>query len=253
MSQLWERQPIADSPLSVIVLTDNLDVDALRETLTSLKSVLSKRNKAYEVLVPVPASVDRVLQPVLSACEGTRLICDEDVRQGQGAALKVGIQSAQYPLVFVLPEGYSPSHLPDFLNEINQVDIVCGARDGKQKGWQRRQFFSVAYQIFGIWMQDPECAMRLYRREIFDKLPIQSKGAFAQIEILAKANFQSRLMTDIVIQGPATQAVHHKKDFWKVMNHPDFGQPPDKVVEVIHKPIISTQAPEVRAHDIDRQ
>ena len=133
-----------------------------------------------------------------------------------------------------------------FLKEIDQVDLVCGARESKARGWKWRQFFSVAYQLFGLWMQDPECPVRLYRKEMFERIPIQSKGAFAQIEILAKANFQSRLMTEVPIIGPDADPARTSQDFWKVLNSPNFGPPPEKVVETLLKPIISTQAPEAR-------
>jgi len=247
MSQLWERQPIADSPLSVVVLLDNWAVDTLRQLLTELQPILQKLDNQYEVLVPVPAASEAELHPALAACLHTRLVCNDDVIKGQGAALKVGIAATHNPLVFVLPAGYSPKYLPAYLKEIDLVDVVCGSRESKAKGWKRRQFFSVAYQLYGLWMQDPECPMRLYRREMFDRIPIQSLGAFAQIEILAKANFESKLMTEVTIEGPNTDPTRTSKDFWKVLNHPDFGKPPEKTVETPLKPIITTQAPEARA------
>jgi len=246
MSQLWERQPIADSALSVIVLMDKVDAEALRQTLTELQPVLRERGKSYEVLVPSTGASETVLSPSLSACQSTRLVSSEEVSQGQGAALKVGIAAAQQPLVFVLPVGYSAKYLPAFLKEIDLVDLVCGTRECTSQGWKRRQFFSATYQIFGLWMQDPQCPMRLYRREMFDRIPIQSTGAFAQIEILAKANFESKLMTEVPINGPANDQARNSKDFWKVLNHPNFGKAPEKVVEAPLKPIISTQAPEAR-------
>lgn len=246
MSQLWERQPIADSPLSVIVLMDKVDADALRQTLTELQPVLRERGKSYEVLIPSAGESESILVPALSACQSTRLVNHEEVNKGQGAALKVGIAAAQHPLVFVLPMGYSAKYLPAFLKEIDMVDLVCGTRESTAKGWKRRQFFSATYQIFGLWMQDPQCPMRLYRREMFERIPIQSVGSFAQVEILAKANFESKLMTEVPIDGPANDQARSSKDFWKVLNHPNFGKAPEKVVETPVKPIISTQAPEAR-------
>ena len=247
MSQLWERQPIADSPLSVVVLLDSWAADTLRQLLTELQPILHNLDNQYEVLVPVPAASEAELQSALSACLHSRLVSNDEVIQGQGAALKVAIAAAHNPLVFVLPANYSARYLPAYLKEIDLVDVVCGSRESKAQGWKRRQFFSVAYQLYGLWMQDPDCPMRLYRREMFDRIPIQSLGAFAQIEILAKANFESRLMTEVHIEGPHTDPARTSKDFWKVLNRPDFGKPPEKGVEAPLKPIITTQAPEARA------
>lgn len=246
MSQLWERSPIAKSPVSVIVLMESNNVDALRQTLEALQPVVRESVKTYEVLVPVSNGSEAGVQAAVSVCAHAKLVGNDEVSLGAGSALKVGLASAVHPLIFVLPVGYSPTYLPAFLKEIDQVDLVCGTREGKAKGWKWRQFFSATYQIFGLWMQDPECPMRLYRKEMFDHLPIQSKGAFAQIEILAKANFQSKLMTEVSIAGPVNDLGRSSQDFWKVLNQPNFGPPPEKMVESQVKPIITTQAPEAR-------
>jgi hypothetical protein len=247
MSQLWERQPIADSPLSVIVLLDKGDTEAVRQTLIELREILQELQRSSEILLPVSSDQEAVSQAAQAVDPHIQLVRSDEVGKGQGAALKAALAVAMHPLVFVLPVGYSAKYLPMFLKEIDLVDVVCGSRKSKETGWKRRQFFSVAYQIYGIWMQDPDCPMRLYRKEMFDRLPIQSFGSFAQIEILAKANFQSKLMTEVVIDGPTSDLARTSKDFWKVLNHPDFGKPPEKVVETPLKPIITTQAPEARA------
>lgn len=247
MSQLWERKPIDDAALSVVVLVESSSADALKQTLTELQKTLSERGKPYEVLVPCAASSISQLEPALSACHSARCVSCDDANFGQGSAMRAAIAVANHPLLFVLPAGYPSNQLTLFLKEINLVDLVCGSRKSTERRWRWRQFFSAAYQLYGLWMQDPQCPMRLYRKEIFDRLPIQSNGAFAQIEILAKANFQSRLMTDVPVDGPVSDAPRTSRDFWKVLQNPDFGPPPEKTVEKAAKPIISTQAPEARA------
>jgi hypothetical protein len=173
-----------------------------------------------------------------------RLVTDEAVARGVGAALRIGISAAKHPLVFTLPVGFDPAVLHDFLQEIDLVDIVCGARRATRKGWKWRQFFSVSYQIFGLWLQDPECPVRLYRREIFERLPIQSNSSFAQIEILAKANFESKLLAEVPMDGAINDAPRDRSDVWRVINHPDFGPPPERVIDAAAKPIFTTKTPE---------
>ena len=85
MSQLWERQPIADSPLSVVVLLDNWAADTFHQTLAELQPVLHNLDNQYEVLVPVPAASEAELQSAISACLHSRLVSSDEVIQGQGA------------------------------------------------------------------------------------------------------------------------------------------------------------------------
>lgn len=248
MSQLWEREPVATLPISVVVLGNKLTSDALQKTLSELHTTLKSLTQASEVLIPIAPEQETELKGTLSACTHARFIPDIAVQEGVGTAIKVGIAAAQHPLLFTMPAGYEAKHLPEFLKEIDLVDIVCGVREGKVKGWQRRQFFSKAYQLFGLWMQDPECPMKLYRKELFDRLPIQSHGAFVQIEILAKAAFESKLMTEVPqpITGPLDDGEYVSRDFWAVLNRPDFGKAPERVVAAASKPIITSQAPEAR-------
>lgn len=244
MSQLWERQPIADANLSVVVLVNDASTEAVQTCLAELNQVLKSRKSASEVIIPVTTSQEASLQSTLNGISHARLVVDELVSAGIGAALKGSIAATQYPLILTLPVGYSPKYLNDFLKEIDLVDIVAGVRESKISGWKRRQFFSKAYQLFGLWLQDPECGMKLYRREVFTHLPIQSRGSFVQIEILAKANFQSRILTEVVIDGPATEPEKVGADFWKVLNNPNFGPPPEKkVVEEEVKPMFTKNLP----------
>lgn len=245
MSNPWERSPIAKSPVSVIVLTLNGNDEGLQKSLDALAAETKKLSQSVEVLLPCTPVEAPSLRPLITEYSQVRLVEDERGASGFGSALRVGIGAAQHPLVFTIPIGYEVSCLPLFLKEIDLVDIVCGVRKGRQRHWRWRQFFSVSYQLFGLSLRDPECPVRLYRRELFARIPIQSQGAFALIEILAKANFESRLLTEVEIDGPLSEPAARSGDFWKVLNHPDFGPPPAKVVEPITvKPIITTQAPE---------
>ena len=52
----------------------------------------------------------------------------------------------------------------------------------------------LARVLFGVRTRDVLCPYRLLRREIFARIPIQSRGPFAHVELLAKANFLGHMM-----------------------------------------------------------
>src|SRR2546422_989826 len=91
------------------------------------------------------------------------------------------------------PVASSPISAIVTIGDIDSVDIVCGVRRGVDTGGKLgrwwRHFASPAFLLFGLWLRDPASPARLYRRSIFERIPIQSNGWFAQVEILAKANF----------------------------------------------------------------
>ena len=86
---------------------------------------------------------------------------------------------------------------------------------------------------FGVRNRDVLCPYRLIRREIFARIPIQSNGPFAHIEILAKANFLGCIMAEDVALGDVGRPVkaeprdgpgeHFFKDCRRVFDRPDFG------------------------------
>jgi hypothetical protein len=243
MSQNWERPPIAESSISVVLLSGSSSDDEVKKTLHDWHSALATRKSSFELLVPATNAQDAQWKAILTELPQAKLVVDDKASEGVGTALKIGLAVAQHPLLLTVPAGYTSSALPALLKEIDLVDIVCGVRQSKQAGWKRRQFFSKAYQLFGIMLQDPECGLKLYRREVFERLPIQSKGSFVQIEILAKASFQNRILTEAVVEGPATEPASVGSDFWKVLNNPNFGQPPERVVEEAIKPMFTKNLP----------
>ena len=52
--------------------------------------------------------------------------------------------------------------------------------------------------LFGLRYHDVACPFRLFRRDILARIPIQSDGPFAHVELLAKANFLGCLMGEEV-------------------------------------------------------
>ena len=81
-------------------------------------------------------------------------------------------------------------------------------------------------------MRDPECLFLLARRSIFARIPIQSNGPFAPIEILAKANFLGCIMSEVAVtyhpRAPASSSPGPRfgamlSELRAIFFHPSFG------------------------------
>jgi glycosyltransferase involved in cell wall biosynthesis len=114
---------------------------------------------------------------------------------------------------------YAPDRLPGWL------------------GWRRHLGQLLVRTFFGVRYQDVTCPFRLVRREIFARIPIQSDGSFAHVEILAKANFLGHVFAEKELPLPVG---HHPPldaaraagcpdrvvaEAWHLFQHPDFGPP----------------------------
>jgi glycosyltransferase involved in cell wall biosynthesis len=269
MPDLPERPPIAQAPLSAVLLAFNVGAE-FDEVVAAWDGYLSGLSRPYEILVVDDGSTDDTAQRAEQAA--SRLpslrVLKQDQHLGVGMSLRAGIAAARHPLVFTAPcnKEYSPPDLYRVLEAIDQVDLVAGYRVGPAvpawlrvrdfcrrflarvflgavlesreswpglAGWRRRW---LARWLFGVRVQDPECPYRLYRRHILERLPIQCASSVAQIEILAKANHLECIMAEVPVSWvqPASAAVDPVEktaaDEWRrLFFDPDFGHAPNGV------------------------
>jgi glycosyltransferase involved in cell wall biosynthesis len=99
-------------------------------------------------------------------------------------------------------------------------------------GWRAHLGRLIGRVVFALRLHDLGCPFRLMRREVFARIPLQSGGPFVHVEVLAKANFLGHVMGEEVPlrqHPPVTERRvggslrARMKDFWRVLNHPDFG------------------------------
>ena len=193
----------------------------------------------------------------------------ESVR-GLGASLRAGLEASKHPIVFyaTLDYPYSPADLIEMLKRLEDVDaesglrldIVNGCRAGRPAPvpakvfgfvWRNVWNFVLALSlqpspgwlgwkwkwrafwyrlVFGLRTRDAASGFKLFRRKIFARIPIQSDGNYAAIEILAKANFLGCYMDEVPIakevgasSPPIPDLGDVRKDASKVFHKPDFG------------------------------
>lgn len=221
MPELTPRPPIADAPLSIILLAA-ASTSELEEVVAAWSALLVElgRTTAEIILVPygTPLRPDPMSDSLVSRFPRLRWL--SETQSGVGAALQAGILAAQFPLVVFAPadKQFQPAELKRLLGEIDKVDLVTGYRVDRPapawleaidfgvhwlariflgyqterrdswlgwSGWGRRW---LARWVFGLQVTDAECVFRLARREIFRRIPIHSLTRVAHLEILAKAN-----------------------------------------------------------------
>jgi hypothetical protein len=234
-----ERPPIAQAPLSVVLLAAaRADV---APAVAAWRAHLDTLGRVFETLVA------------------------EATDAGIGPTLHAAFQSAQYPLLLLTTADgqFRPDEVGRLLAAIDPVDIVVGCRVGRAIPWWRsvldrglgvasrvvlglplaprlcwlgadgRRRRRVARWVFGVRLHDPECPLRLMRRAAVAHLPLQSRGTFALVEMLAKANHLEAIMTEEPVAWsppPATADPSFGEDAWRLFRNPDFGRPPAPTV-----------------------
>ncbi len=167
----------------------------IADTVASMVATLADLTDDYEVIVVNDGSRDATRQIVeaLSA-KNPRVRCvSHPVNRGYGAALWTGFTSATRELVF-LTDGdkqFDARELAFFLPYIKNADLVIGYRKPRMDPFMRRLnawgWNLLVRLLFGYIARDVDCAFKLFRRSILDKVRVDSTGATFSAEFLIKA------------------------------------------------------------------
>jgi glycosyltransferase involved in cell wall biosynthesis len=152
----------------------------------------------WEVLVVDDGSVDQTAQisdRLASEDPAHIRVFHHNPNRGYAEALKTGFTNARHQLIFYTDSDnqFDVREITSLLALIEEVDIVNGFRIYRFDPMTRLVLswgFNLLVRIvFRIKVRDIDCAFKLFRREVFDKVSIESKKFFVDAEVLAKASY----------------------------------------------------------------
>jgi glycosyltransferase involved in cell wall biosynthesis len=184
------------SQLSIsVVLPAYNEEENVGQAVRSVLEVMEPITPDYEVIVVDDGSRDRtseVVEELAKSYPKVRLVRHE-VNQGYGGALNSGFQAATRDLIFFTSSDnqYDVAEVKKLLPYIETADLVIGYRGDRQDPFIRR-FFAWGWNtlvnlLFGYVSRDIDCAFKLFKREVTHQVPITSKGAMIDTELLAGA------------------------------------------------------------------
>ena len=153
--------------------------------------------ESLEVLIVDDGSTDRTpeLADALAAAD-PRVRVVHQPNRGYGGAIKAGFEHAAGDLI-----GFSDGDLQFDLAEMSillerlraasrPVDAVIGYRRRRRDPVHRvliaKTYNAIVSVLFGLRVRDIDCAMKLFRREVFVDLPLGAEGPFLSAELLIK-------------------------------------------------------------------
>ena len=168
---------------------------------------------SMEVLIVDDGSTDRTpeLADRLAAAD-TRVRVHHQPNRGYGGALKAGFANASGSLI-AFSDGdlqFNLEELRILLDRLDDterkpVDAVIGWRIKRRDPFHRliiaKTYSAVVSVAFGLRVRDIDCAMKVFRREVFDGLRLDSDGPFLSAELLIKLRARNVPMAQV--------GVHH--------------------------------------------
>ncbi|MGQ9493175.1 MAG: glycosyltransferase family 2 protein [Anaerolineae bacterium] len=149
----------------------------------------------YEVIVVNDGSADytpEILEELARVYENVRVIHHER-NKGYGGALRTGFAKATKDLIFYTDGDaqYDARELKVLYPAlVDGVDMVNGYKISRSDPWYRtvigRIYHWIAKLSFGLKLRDVDCDFRLMRREIFDKVHLESNSGVICVEMMKK-------------------------------------------------------------------
>jgi glycosyltransferase involved in cell wall biosynthesis len=169
------------------------NIETAIRRMADVLSGLSLRD--WEVIVVDDGSVDRTgeIADTLAEQDPHIRVFHHRPNRGYAEALKTGFTNGRSQLLFFTDSDnqFDVREINSLLPLISEADIVCGFRIYRFDPLTRLVlswgFNLLVRMIFRIGVRDIDCAFKLFRREVFDRVEIESKKFFVNAEVLAKA------------------------------------------------------------------
>ena len=166
--------------ISVVIPCYN-EQESLPELFDKLEAVMHEMKCDYEYIFVDDGSTDRTIAQLRSLREKSRHVNIISFRRNQGksAALNVGFQAADGDYVVTMDGDLQddPAEIPALLRRIEAgADLVsgwkCNRQDPITKTLPSRLFNRVTSMATGLKLHDFNCGLKMYRREVTEKIHV---------------------------------------------------------------------------------
>jgi glycosyltransferase involved in cell wall biosynthesis len=169
--------------------------DHVEAVVRDALAVLPRFADDIEVTVIDDGSTDRTgkIADDLAKADPRVRVVHHGTRRGYGGAVRSGLVSARKDFIFFTDgdRQFRIADLERLIAAIDGVDAVMGYRLKRQDP-ARARFVAFVYNLvirvmFLGGFRDVDCAFKLFRREVFDRVPlglVRSNGAFFSAEML---------------------------------------------------------------------
>ncbi len=179
-----------------IVLPAYNEAENLEEVVNSALEAAPAVTSDFEVIIVDDGSTDdtRGVATALVEQHHPRVrLFQHATNSGYGSAIRTGLANTRYGLIFYTDADrqFDLQELGQFVPHIQEHDLVIGFRVYRYDS-VLRSIVSWCYNrvigvLFRVRVRDVDCAYKLMRREVLDRLTLESTDFFIDTEIVARA------------------------------------------------------------------
>ncbi len=143
--------------------------------------------------------------------------------RGYGGAVISGFANARYGLVFFTDgdQQFDLRELSLLIEKADDGDLILGFRKNRRDPLTRRiygfMWGTFVKMLFGFKARDVNCAFKLVKRAVIDKVRLSSRGAMISTELLVKARKQGFRFVEVGVTHHPRTAGKATGANWKVV------------------------------------
>lgn len=178
-----------------IVLPAHNEAENLPILVSDITNCLNNLGWEYEIIIVNDGSTDNtkdVIQELKSKNNYIKEI-DHQKNRGYGGAVRSGFSAATKEWVFFTDSDrqFDIKEISKLAEYADTFDLIIGYRKNRQDHFTRKLnagIFKLAVNIlFGLFVKDIDCAFKLIKKEVIDKVNLESNGALINTELLVRA------------------------------------------------------------------
>ncbi|MGA2412367.1 MAG: glycosyltransferase family 2 protein [Candidatus Binataceae bacterium] len=166
----------------------------VERVVSALAPELAKLAERFEIVVVDDGSADRTgeIADALALAHSYVKVVHHPQNQGYGAAVTSGIRACTEPWV-VLCDGdgqFEASDIAKLTAKIPAYDVVIGRRVQRADPLMRRikgkAWTLLMRLLLRLPVSDMDCGLKLFKREVIEKVKLEARGAMISAEIMAQ-------------------------------------------------------------------
>lgn len=195
-------------------------------TIIDARNAAKQVAKRYEIIVVDDGSIDRTAEVVLELKKrdpAIRLIRHRK-NKGYGAAVKTGIAACKLDWIFFTDSDgqFRYDELPNFVDSRNGADLVIGYRKKRMDPFHRVFVAQVLLKIwnfvlFGLTVRDVDCAYKLIKKEVRDRIHLDTESAITVTEFIVKAKALGYRLLQLPVHHYPRKFGHQSGGNWRVI------------------------------------
>ncbi len=165
-------------------------------TIIDARNAAHEVSNDYEIIVVNDGSTDRTVEVVkeLQKLDPKIRLISHKKNLGYGAAIKTGLRACKFDWIFFTDSDgqFHYDELKKFVTASGHADMVIGYRRKRMDPFHRIFVAQVLLKVwnfvlFGLILKDVDCAYKLFKREIRDRVKLETESAITVTELLVKA------------------------------------------------------------------